>query len=80
MMEQEIQASMIVGRLEEAVEKATEAIKAFEQGDESDKSFNDADLGLKGESWQNVQGFLQARGRWVQTVTRKTKFHFFEQR
>lgn len=61
MVEQEIQASLIVGRLEEAVEKATEAIKAFELGDET----NDADLGLKGESWQNVQGFLQAKGRYV---------------
>jgi len=63
MEEVEIQASHIVGRLEEAIEKATEAVQALEFGGEIADSVNEEHLGLRGDSWQQVQGFLQAKGR-----------------
>lgn len=64
----EIQASQIIERLEEAVEKATEAVSILEQSDETNPEFKEGNLGLKGQSWKVSQGFLQSKSKSVPQI------------
>ncbi|KAK6623817.1 hypothetical protein RUM44_010673 [Polyplax serrata] len=66
--EVEIQASQIIERFEEAAEKAVDAVTVLETSGVKDPQFKESDLGLKGESWNLSQGFLQAKSKDVPHV------------
>lgn len=68
MTEVEIQASQIIERFEEAAEKAVDAVTVLETSGVKDPQFKESDLGLKGESWNLSQGFLQAKSKDVPHV------------
>lgn len=68
MAEVEIQASQIIERLEEAAEKAAEAVAILENSEEPDQQFREADLGLKGGSWNVNQIKLQSKNKSVPQI------------